>query len=353
VNTYIRLASFVFSGLVLFTPVAVAQSAEGDSRVQLLNLQTLMSYEAVVDSPSEQPREPTEASLIPITGQDSSLQGKFKAPAEAPVVVGAKYIPPPPPRESELETEVTNVAAEGSVFVEPVQGGWPADTGYEKLFKAIREGEIRDIAKLLDEGVPLNARDPEGKTPLFIAIESFNPQIVTYLIKRGADVNATTNKGWGLLHHAALVGQAGAMFDLIEAGANPGLQDNALWTPLHVAVYYGFIPVVRVLLQEPDIKLNAKNKKGYSALSIAAAKGYLPMVNLLAQRKDLNLNVRDPRGRTALHLAARKGITPIAQALLILGADSNIQDGTGKTALELAESRGHRMTVKEIKQLLR
>ena len=89
-----------------------------------------------------------------------------------------------------------------------------------------------------------------GKTALHCAANSGHDHIVQYLIGRGADINAQTEGGatpLGLL--ATDSSHKSVVHTLLDQGAavnTPTLTDR---TPLHAAAYYGFIEIVRLLLQ--------------------------------------------------------------------------------------------------------
>ncbi|RUS80520.1 hypothetical protein EGW08_011704 [Elysia chlorotica] len=66
----------------------------------------------------------------------------------------------------------------------------------------------------------LNERDDAGKSPLDLAACLGRNQITMELLKRGADVNSVTKKGYSCLHHAALWGRMPVVKMLIEHGAD-------------------------------------------------------------------------------------------------------------------------------------
>ena len=59
-------------------------------------------------------------------------------------------------------------------------------------------------------------------------------QIVNY---RGANVNATNEKGWTPLHMAAAGGHPSAINTLLNRGAHINVEDISGWTLLHEAAY--------------------------------------------------------------------------------------------------------------------
>ena len=71
------------------------------------------------------------------------------------------------------------------------------------LVAAIRNGDIRAIRKLLDNGADVNTRDAEGNTPLILASFYASPECVALLLENGADVNTANQAGVTALIRAA------------------------------------------------------------------------------------------------------------------------------------------------------
>src|SRR5262245_15627828 len=65
------------------------------------------------------------------------------------------------------------------------------DRREEALFDAARDGDVAAVARLLDSGVPVDARSRYGATALFFACDKQHVDVVRILLERGADVNAT------------------------------------------------------------------------------------------------------------------------------------------------------------------
>lgn len=65
--------------------------------------------------------------------------------------------------------------------------------------------------------------------------------MVKLLLEHGADVGATANEGWTLLHVAAFAGRVAIVKMLLEAGADMGVRDKDGQTPRDVAKDEGII----------------------------------------------------------------------------------------------------------------
>ena len=75
----------------------------------------------------------------------------------------------------------------------------------DSLHAAAEDGDIDALNRFLAEGVPVDARDPEGRTPLMYAIHGAQTVAVRHLLKWGAAVDAQTPQGGTALRQAARV----------------------------------------------------------------------------------------------------------------------------------------------------
>lgn len=130
---------------------------------------------------------------------------------------------------------------------------------------------------------------------------------------------------------------------LLNRGLDPNLVDEARGeNGLIIAVREDAMKVFNVLVNAPDIKLDAKARNGDTALMVAAFKGNLGAVETLLGK---GASVNRP-GWTALHYAAASGSNDIVQLLIKKGADVNSRSPNKTTPLMMAAGEGHIMTVK-------
>ena len=148
-----------------------------------------------------------------------------------------------------------------------------------------------------------------------------------------------------------LAGSAEAMRPLREScGFNVNARDRRGMTALHLATEAGTSEVVGLLLAH-GADVNAKDQDGTTALHLAVLYELfndLEIIDLLLTHgADVNANkVNDLlTGGTALHLAARSNSLEVADLLLRYGADVNAKTVAefwgGRTALHLAIKEGH------------
>ena len=67
---------------------------------------------------------------------------------------------------------------------------------------AISKGDLVKVKDLVEIGVDVNKRDERGVTPLMFAIIFDQPQIVAYLIGKGADYRAIDANGLSVYEYA-------------------------------------------------------------------------------------------------------------------------------------------------------
>ena len=135
----------------------------------------------------------------------------------------------------------------------------------------------------------LNAVKGKGQlTPLhLVARHSSNPEVITVLMKGGADVNAKGVGGFTPLHFAALAnGTAGITSALLAAGADVNARLDGGDTPLHMAASTKQKnPDVILILLSAGAEANIKNEIGETPLDPASRNQALEGTKALEQLK--------------------------------------------------------------------
>src|SRR5581483_5346723 len=122
-------------------------------------------------------------------------------------------------------------------------------TPAEQLHEAVRSGKLDEVARLITQGVDVNALDRLGSTPLLDAAWTGNAEICQFLIQHGADVNARHREaGSTALQYAVLTGKAAVVRLLLAAGARVDVPYRDHQTVLHVAASRGNPQIVDLLL---------------------------------------------------------------------------------------------------------
>ena len=101
------------------------------------------------------------------------------------------------------------------------------------LIAAVKSGDSATVKKILRSPDQLNARDARGNTALHWAALVSNERIVAQLLEAGFDARLTNNAGATPLHYG--VGSERVVSLFLKAGANPNARSAAGGTPLHAA----------------------------------------------------------------------------------------------------------------------
>ncbi|KAF7823519.1 ankyrin repeat-containing protein [Senna tora] len=159
------------------------------------------------------------------------------------------------------------------------------------------------------------------------------------------------------LHSAARAGNMGVVKQILSGTEEPELlnellakQNQAGETALYVAAEYGYVELVREMIQYYDLaNAGIKARNGFDALLIAAKQGDLDVLKILMEaHPELSMTV-DPSNTTALHTAATQGHTEVVNFLLEAGSSlATIARSNGKTALHSAARNGHLQVVKAL-----
>lgn len=278
---------------------------------------------------------------------------------------------------------------EGVLTILP-HGSWSA------LMYAAREGAREAAGALCEAHADVNAQDPDGSTPLLLAITNGHHDTAALLLEKGADPNLADSAGMAALYAAIDMNTLGEIFGrpgrvstdrlpalglakmLLERGADPnaGLKGPTLQrahtpgeptlgagaTPIARAAHNGDVAAIELLLAHganPSLPL----KNGTTPLMFAAglgrgvsafAKDYGTEADLLAAAKLLvahgaDVNAVSAAGQTAMHFAAQAADANFEQPsddmvkfLASQGAKLDVRDKQDRSPIEMAEGKGLR-----------
>ena len=239
-----------------------------------------------------------------------------------------------------MEEEQKQVAAKGIVSAVKRE-----DEGeLKKLIDSHSGGFLKAIVNMEDQNGPAYLRGA-ASTPLMIASQKGNDNIVRMLIEAGADVNgAHTELGNVPLVYAIYYDKDSVVHALLEAGANVNAATNKGGTLLMVASQKGNDSIVRALLGA-GADVNAKNTKGESPLTLAADMSNDNIVDMLISA-GADVNTTNTKGESPLMIAAEMGNDNIVRALLGAGADINATNTKGESPLMIAEKGDHKEIIR-------
>jgi ankyrin repeat protein len=248
------------------------------------------------------------------------------------------------------------------------------------------------VKTLVEGGADVNARASNGQTPLFTAASEGLYDIVVYLHKQGADLNARLDTGANAFHEipdtivnrplnfSITVQREGEEVTLTdpdeirqEIGSHPDdefeerlktaqyLVENGIdieaqlyegeQTVLARAADFGAEEIVDLLLDTGKTSVDHADKWGVTALHYACRQGHYNVVNCLLQAR-ANINAQENYGFTPLHEAAENGHLDIVRLLIAGGANPGIglekqyqAYPAGSTALDLAKEAGYKQVI--------
>ncbi len=251
--------------------------------------------------------------------------------------------------------------------------------GFTPLLYAARENCRACVEVLLAKGADIDLPDPDGVSPLHLAVMNANWDLAKQLIDAGANVNQ-----WDIFGEAPLFTAVGgrsrtdggrASIDppnettgidvvrlLLERGANPNMQlffrpanvrgatNTRGSTPLIRAANGNDLEVVRLLLEhgaDATVYMADRQTPIHAVLAGRAnEKDALELIKILHEAgTDVNVvalvnHIEEVRGGSVLHYAVRKRYKEVIRALASYGIDMNLKDQDGLTALDYTQSRG-------------
>ncbi|KAJ0412955.1 ankyrin repeat-containing domain protein [Aspergillus carlsbadensis] len=203
-----------------------------------------------------------------------------------------------------------------------------SDDGEIVLHRLARHGFFDMIQFFLDLGLPVDAQDTDGRTPLFLAIEGQHHSSVALLLSRGASVSIRDRPGFNLLHWACLqqaTSAASIIRLLLDHGADPNERSGTNETPLHLATRGrgGDHDSIKVLLAAgADCRAVVDENDKTTPLQNVMTWGYPqhPNISLLVDAGAADNPMQD--FRTMIVLATRHGLFDFAKKLISSGLDS-------------------------------
>ncbi|XP_032884231.1 2-5A-dependent ribonuclease-like [Amblyraja radiata] len=206
--------------------------------------------------------------------------------------------------------------------------------------------DLTEVERLIAEGGLVDFVHGDRKTPLFLAADQGNEQLVELLLKNKANVNyQIESSGWSPLLTAIQSNHEKVVHLLLEYGADPHLRKDNGATPFIIAAIIGEVRVLQLFLSR-GADVNEADDNGFTAFMEAAIYDKEAALRFLFDHKaDVNKHREVPDakqmvcrgGKTALMSAAKKGHENIVNILLDeMHADVNAVDNLGRTALIFA-----------------
>lgn len=196
--------------------------------------------------------------------------------------------------------------------------------------------QLKKILQLLVLSGFLSGAHAGAYEDFFKALELDDSRTLSTLLLRGFDPNTADPKGQVPLFVAFRQGSEKSAKLLLE---HPELKVDAVnasgETPVMMAAMRGRIDAVRALLD----KGAAVNREGWSPLHYAATGPEVAIVRLLLER-GAAVDARSPNGTTPMMMAAQYGNPDSAVLLLERRADPRARNDLGLSAADFARAAG-------------
>jgi hypothetical protein len=177
---------------------------------------------------------------------------------------------------------------------------------------------------------------------LLFAARSNNLARTEWALQGGhISVDACDDMGRSALHVAASEGHLEMVKRLLDADANPNLQDKHGNCPLNDAVRHHNDEVAALIrFRAPNVRVLLRGLSAGIQMCAASAAGDIVEVERLVVNR-VSAQAMDYDHRTALHLAASEGRSEVTRFLIAAGADVQAKDRLGNSPLDDAIRHGH------------
>ncbi|MEO6368358.1 MAG: ankyrin repeat domain-containing protein, partial [Steroidobacteraceae bacterium] len=182
-------------------------------------------------------------------------------------------------------------------------------------------GDVAEAKRLIDAGADVRAVNNYGVNAMLLAADIANTQLIQLLLKHGADPKSANADGETALHLVTRAGNIDAAKLLIKAGASVDAREKlGDQTPLMWAVARRHPAMTEFLL-----------KSGADVNARSAIRDYQRVATAESRSKSL-----DRGGFTPLMYAARENCRECADILIKHGADVNMPDPAGVVPMVIA-----------------
>ena len=274
-----------------------------------------------------------------------------------------RWIAWPLPGRPLRDADLPAAAADADAVARLLELGLPADARDERgataLLRASGAGALQSVQRLLVAHADPKLTVDTGASPLSAAVSARHADIVRALVSAGVPVDERHTDDVTALMIAAALGHADMIACLRELGANTTLTDAGGHTALHAAARFCFDSrdslrcrrLLDALLVEDGASVNAVDRRGATPLLMLLGVHVKPGAEcdgthlgaLLPVLLDAGADMRhaDEHGVTALHTCAMHALFEPARVLLARGGDRDARDCMQRTPAEVARVLGY------------
>jgi ankyrin repeat protein len=197
------------------------------------------------------------------------------------------------------------------------------------------------IAAVVQHGVPVDAANATGETPLFMAVKYNSPSTVRALLASRANINARDSLGNSALHAAVRWNARDAAICLIDSGIDINAHSLSGKTPLHDSVRLGMTDIETILIFR-GADLEVRDADGNTPFMESVMAGYPGSIERLAE-KGSDPQTRNIRGDTPLHMAVAMERSDLVNILLRMGVSIHARNTRNRTPFQIGLGISPRM----------
>ncbi|KAJ6038409.1 uncharacterized protein N7446_005209 [Penicillium canescens] len=217
--------------------------------------------------------------------------------------------------------------------------------GRTAIWYAVDNSDTKLVELLLQQmNLDLNCTDKLGQTPLSNAAANGSLALVKVLSRQpGLHISPQSADALPPLWSACRAGQLSVVEFLLENSANINQKSPSGVSPLQIAIIMEHIDIIRLLLSyEETLLINDRDRHSFTALMFASAQGRLEVARMLLEHPNINVNAMDDQKRTSFWWAAANGHYEIVHLLANQrGVKKRLKDSNGQTAYAIAKERNH------------
>ncbi len=223
--------------------------------------------------------------------------------------------------------------------------------GSTPLQWAVYDNDVAEVRRLIEAGADVALANDYGATPMSLAAEVANTEILKLLLDAGADADSPNADGMTALLAVARTGNVEAAKLLIDRGATVdaregfGGQTALMWASarrhppmIELLLSHGAAIDARSTHRDYPRHITAEGRPksldsgGFTPLLYAARENCRACVDVLLA-KGADIDLADPDGVSPLHLSVMNANWDLAKQLIEAGADVNQWDIFGATPL--------------------